>query len=313
MASEKKVLILGGYGRTGLQVARLLLHESRHRIGIAGRDPLKATRTAMGLNWEHAGERVTGVEINVGYRKKLKALLKNYDLVIVSIPHTAFGEQIVQTAYEAGIDYIDISGNGEMRKPTLKLDKLVREAGLTFITQAGFVPGVETVMERYLAGHFDSVDKMTIGGPFIPGVSRFLDVLVKLWEALGLSGLRWGADLGARLRARHSRKFMEPFRTTSVKATASGAFAGVSGELSLTLKHQDPCLATAVTALPCILGLLDGSIKNPGVHVMGHVLDPDCYLGNLWDMGMKVSLQGLSDLKQEKMQPETIDLMEQVA
>jgi len=313
MESGKNILILGGYGRTGLEVAKLLLRESRHRIGIAGRDPLKADLSARDLNWEHAGERVTGVAVNVGYRKKLAALLEDYDLVLVSIPDTAFGEQIAQTAYEAGIDYIDISGSDEIRKPLKQLDEQVREAGLTFITQAGYVPGAQTIIKRYLAGHFDSVDKMTVSGLSIPGVHRFLDSLSRAWEALRLSRFRWGGVLAAGLRERDSRKSRESSPTTSIKATVFGVSDGASGKLSLTLEHQDPYLATAIAALPCILGLLDGSMKNPGVHVMGEVLDPVCYLEYLWELGMTVTFEGLSDLKRCERQSEEVGLMEQVA
>ena len=41
---------------------------------------------------------------------------------------------------------------------------------------------------------------------------------------------------------------------------------------------------------------------------MGKLLDPSRYLANLWDMGMTVSLSGLSDLKQEEDLPEDIRL-----
>jgi hypothetical protein len=46
---------------------------------------------------------------------------------------------------------------------------------------------------------------------------------------------------------------------------------------------------------------------------MGHVLDPERYMEYLWDMGMTVSLKGLSDLEQEKSHPEDTSLIEQVA
>jgi len=387
MKGTKKILILGGYGQTGIQIARLLLKRSQHNICLAGRDQLKAARAAGELNENYFGERVTGVEVNAAFKTQLARLFEKVDLVIVSMPIMGIGEKIAQAALDARIDYIDLSANDEKRKLLLKLDGRIREAGLTFITEAGFLPGAPSVMARYLAGYFDSVDKMTIGGLFreekessgagmdlvpVPGhgpavfrngswqragmkdmkridfgnrqgvkscypmnlvelkgmpeelgcrdlgfyasrVNRFPDSLNLLWETLGLSSFRWGADLGARLLGWGRGLFTKPTRICSVKATAAGVTGGARGQLSLTLEHSDPNLGAAVMALPCIVGLLDGSIKKPGVHVMGHVLDPDRYLGNLWDMGMTVSLQGLSDLKQEETQEQDIRLIEQVA
>jgi len=47
--------------------------------------------------------------------------------------------------------------------------------------------------------------------------------------------------------------------------------------------------------------------------MMGHVLDPERYMENLWDMGMTVSLQGLPDTWLEERQADEIGLIEQVA
>jgi saccharopine dehydrogenase (NAD+, L-lysine-forming) len=164
MKNTKNILILGGYGRTGMEIAKLLLRESRHNIHLAGRDLFEASRAAKQLNWKHSGERVTGVEVNVALKKQLTGVLVDHDLVIDSILDTAFGGQIVQAALDAGIDYINLNTDKEKRLRLKELDVEIRASGLTFITEAGFVPGAPSLMARYVADFFDSLDVVTMGG-----------------------------------------------------------------------------------------------------------------------------------------------------
>jgi len=387
MKDTKNILILGGYGRVGLEMAKLLLRHSRHNICLAGRDLTKASRAARELNSIHFGERVSGVEVNAALKKQLTGLLTNYDLVIVYIPFTAFGGQIAQAAFDARIDYIDLTTNDKKRQRLRELDKSILEAGLTFITEAGFVPGAPSLMARYVAAHFDSVTDITIGGLFkeekmsyrslidlIPalgdnpetfhggswqkagltmsrkidfdkkhgirqcypmdlaelrdlpdklgcrelgfyssGVNWFVDLTVLTWKALRLYKPRWGVELGARLITWGSDKFTRPSFTCSVNVTVNGIINGRSEKLKLTLQHKDPYRAAAIATVPGVMGLLDGSIKQPGVHMMGHLLDPERYMENLWDMEMKVSLQGLPDTWHEEYRANEIRLVDQVA
>jgi saccharopine dehydrogenase (NAD+, L-lysine-forming) len=371
MKSVKKVIILGGYGRAGIEIARLLLKYSHHTICLAGRDQARASRTANELNFRYSGNRVTGIEVNTALENSFTRVLAGYDLVIVAMPVTGVGGRIARAAFKAGVNYIDLNADNEKRKALAELEKDVRDAGLTFITEAGFVPGAPSVMVRYAAAHFNTVDEVTVGGMFreermsygslidmIPalgdspmifkdgtwskagltvtkkvdfgnehgvkscypmdlaeledlpedlhcrelgffgsGVNWFFDSLIFLWKALGLYKTSAGVDLGARLLLWGNRKFTKPPYLCSVNAMVTGVYGGRQRRLKLTVEHEDSYAATAMAALPCVLGLLDGSLRKPGVHMMGHVLDPERYLENLWDMGMTVALEGLSDLE----------------
>lgn len=334
----KNILILGGYGRAGLEIAKLLLRESEHNIDLAGRDFLKATSTAKECNWEYGGQRVRGVEINVAFKKRLTSLMEDYDLVIDSIPFTAFGGQIARAALDTGIDYLDLTTNKEKLLSLKGLDVEIQVADLTFITKAGFVPGTASLMARYLEGYFDSVDTVksscllsesprsyrdcddliptrddspTVYGDG-PGFKRPFDGALTI-----LRGSWLGKLLGIRGHIPEHRQIC------ALMATATGVMNGRMEKLDLTVKHGDFYRATALTSIPCILGILDGSIRQPGVHTMGHVMDPDQYLDDLWRMGMTVSLQGLpetwdensqqSECRLEKTVENNIGLIEQVA
>lgn len=71
-----------------------------------------------------------------------------------------------------------------------------------------------------------------------------------------------------------------------------GAFR--SGRVQQNGGTSDP--QQAIAAVPCVLGILDGSIRKPGVHQAGEVLDHDSYLGKLWDMGMTVSRRTITQV-----------------
>jgi saccharopine dehydrogenase (NAD+, L-lysine-forming) len=134
-------------------------------------------------------------------------------------------------------------------------------------------------------------------GFFGAGVNWFFDSVILIWKALGLYKTSAGIDLGARLLVWGSWKFTKPPNICSVNVTVNGVYGGLKRQLKLTVEHEDSYVATAMAVLPAILGVVDGSLQHPGVHVMGHVLDPERYLENLWDMGMTVALQGLYDLE----------------
>jgi len=328
MKDTKSILILGGYGRTGMEIAKLLLRESRHNIVLAGRDLFKASRAAKRLNCKHSGERVTGVQVNVAFKKQLTSILEDYDLVIDSIPVTAFGGQIARAALDVGIDYVDLTTNKEKLLSLNGLDVEIQAEGLTFITNAGIVPGASFLMARYLFGFFDVLDAVTIGG--LPGEeTHSYRSVVGLIPTPGNSPFIFGDgsevkkpidSIFRRLRARWFRRLPRDCdgipdhrQGLGIKATAKGVMNGREEQLRLTLEHKDPYRATAIATVPCVLELLDGSIKKPGVHMMGHVLDPERYMENLWDMGMAVSLQGLPDTWHEEYRANEIRLVDQVA
>ena len=371
MKTCKNIIILGGYGRAGFEIANLLLETTVHNICLAGRDQARAWRTANELNFRYFGERVTGLEVNTAIGNSLTRVLADYDLVIVAMPVTGIGSRIARAAFDAGIDYIDLNADSEKRQVLMDLDNGIRKRGLTFITEAGFVPGAPSLMARYVAGYFDSVDEIIIGGLFkekktsygsmvdmIPalgdspmifkdgtwaragltvtkridfgkehgnkscypmdlaelrdlpgslrcselgffgsGVNWFFDSVILLWKALKLYKTSRGIDLGARFLVWSNGKFTKSPYICSVNATVNGIYGGRKRQLKLTVEHEDSYVATAVATLPGARAILDGSLQQPGVYIMGHVLDPDLYLENLWDMGMTVALEGLSDLE----------------
>jgi hypothetical protein len=328
MKDTKNILILGGYGNTGLAIARLLLRDSDHNICLAGREQMKADREARVLNWEHSCDRVRGVQVNLGLKRQLIGIMEGYDLVIDNIEETAFNGQAARTALDSGTTYLALTSDKDKLLALKGIDVEIQAEGLTFITNAGIVPGASFLMARYLSGFFDVLDTVTIGG--LPGEETHSYRSVGgLIPTPGNSPFIFGDgsevkkpidSIFRRLRARWFRRFTRDCdgipdhrQGLGVKATAKGVMNGREEQLRLTLEHRDPYRAAAIATVPCILGLVDGSIKQPGVHMMGHVLDAELYMENLWNMGMKVSLQGLPETWHEEYMANEIRLVDQVA
>jgi len=326
MKDFKNILILGGYGQAGMEMAKLLLGESPHNIGLAGRDQMKADREAKTLNWEHSCARVRGVQVNLGLKRQLTGILEGYDLAIDCIRETAFDVQVAKVALGTGTDYLDLTANAGKHLRLNELDEETQAAGLTFITEAGFIPGVASLLTRYLADYFDTVDTVTIDG--LPGEEthsyrNYADLILN--PGYSFPAFSNGSDTKApfdrilrMLRAFWYRRVQRNSSTPvqqqdhTIRVIAAGTVNGRNERLRLTLEHCDLYRAAAISTVPCVLGLLDGSIKKPGVHMMEHVLDLERYMENLWDMGMTVSIEGLSDLKQKECQSGEIRLVEQV-
>ena len=274
MTPVKNILILGGYGRIGFELAKLLLRYSSCEISIAGRDAVKASRAARELNSRCFKEMVRGLEVNACLKAQLMGAFKNVDLVINTIPNTVQGGKIARAALEVGADYIDLGTGGVSGDAYTPFDAEVRDAGLTFITGAGIDSGTLSAMARYIASQLDTIHRVTVDGK--DGSTHAKRLLNRLL------GKDWG-NTGY------------PPEIFSVSASGTGISGGCREKLTLTVGHQDASLGAAVAAFPCVTGLIEGSISRPGIHRMGNVLDSESYLGKLWDMGMTVHLQRWPD------------------
>ena len=110
--------------------------------------------------------------------------------------------------------------------------------------------------------------------------------------ALGLGSIRRG--LGARPLARmlvfSVRRFARPPFAIVLAAEARGGSDGGPRSARVVVRSDDDdgYRLTAAPAVACAKQLLDGSIPRPGVHMMGHLVDPARLLEDLARMGLGV-------------------------
>ena len=156
-------LILGGYGNTGLPLARLLLQETPSRIVIAGRNQAKVDQTASEFNQVYATDRVAGLAVDAADPASLRSAFTGVDCVLVASSTSQYARQVAQAALEAGIDYLDVQYSSQKVRVLKSLAGEIEKAGRCFITEGGFHQGLPAVLVHYAAGQFDAIQTAIVG------------------------------------------------------------------------------------------------------------------------------------------------------
>jgi short subunit dehydrogenase-like uncharacterized protein len=123
-------------------------------------------------------------------------------------------------------------------------------------------------------------------GAYAAGMNGVGDALVALWYVLGLGKYPWLSRLGARALVRTNR-FTRPPLGVVLAVEVAGVSAGRPLRLRVSVQHDDGYVATAIPALSCLLQVLDGTLKEPGIHMMGHAVDVARFIDDIERLGMK--------------------------
>ena len=128
-------------------------------------------------------------------------------------------------------------------------------------------------------------------GFYIAGFNWFVDWLLlpvimlalRLWPERALRPMgrlfQWGL-----------KTFSSPPYGVVLKLEARGRQDGQAKEMGVSLYHEDGYMFTAIPVMACLLQHLDGSIKKPGLWLMGHLVDPERLMKDMERLGIKVSL-----------------------
>ncbi len=154
------ILILGGYGYTGKFLAKHLLAQTDVNIIIAGRSLEKAQAFADGLNDSH----VTARRADASDLDSLTRALQNVSLCLVAAPTTHHAETVIRACINARVDYLDVQLSSKKLNALFAARNEIKQAGLCFITEAGFHPGLPAAMIRYAATKLDSIESAVTAG-----------------------------------------------------------------------------------------------------------------------------------------------------
>jgi saccharopine dehydrogenase-like NADP-dependent oxidoreductase len=161
--AKSHILILGGYGRAGLEIARLLLNHTTARVTLGGHTLEKAQNAANSLNENHPGERVLAKDVDATQRESLQKAFAECDIVIVCVPYKSdSAEKVITAALEAGIDYIDINNDPGKHDVFAQMQDRIRQGDSIFMTEAGIIPGCPAVMLRYIAAIQDDLRNVAV-------------------------------------------------------------------------------------------------------------------------------------------------------
>ncbi len=91
----------------------------------------------------------------------------------------------------------------------------------------------------------------------------------------------------ARLLCWSTRFFTGPPYGVVLQLDAEGVRAGARRKMRLILYHEDGYALTAAPVAACLLQVLDGSSRRPGLHMMGHLVEPSRLLADMRSMGVR--------------------------
>jgi len=155
-----KILILGGYGYTGKLLAKHLLAQTDVQIVISGRNSEKAKTFADELN----NPRVTARQVDAADLSELTQALQGVTLCLVAAPITRHAETVIRACISAHADYLDIQFSSKKLKALFAAEEEIKKAGLCFITEAGYHPGLLAVLIRYAALKLDVTESALTAG-----------------------------------------------------------------------------------------------------------------------------------------------------
>jgi saccharopine dehydrogenase (NAD+, L-lysine-forming) len=154
------ILILGGYGYTGKLLAKHLLAQTNVNIIISGRSLEKATSFADELN----DSRVTVRQADAANLESLTSALQGVTLCLVAAPSTHHAETVIRACINTHVDYLDVQLSSQKLNALFAARNEIKQAGLCFIIEAGFHPGLPSAMIRYAATKLDSIDSAVTAG-----------------------------------------------------------------------------------------------------------------------------------------------------
>jgi saccharopine dehydrogenase (NAD+, L-lysine-forming) len=130
-------------------------------------------------------------------------------------------------------------------------------------------------------------------GFYVAGFNWLADTVVTPLAVLSGSIRRGlGARPLARLLAFSVRRFGRPPFAIVLTAAATGETDGTPRTASVVVRSNDDdgYRLTAVPAVACVKQLLDSAIARPGVHLMGHLVEPARLAGDMERMGIGIDV-----------------------
>lgn len=125
-------------------------------VAVCGRSLKKARAFADQLD-----PKADPVEVDITKREMLKRVIKDYDVVINSSWYE-YNLEVMKTAIDCGVSYVDLGGLYHMTLEQLKLDAAAKKMGVTCLLGIGSTPGTMNVMAAYAAQKLDLIEKVKL-------------------------------------------------------------------------------------------------------------------------------------------------------
>ncbi len=148
-----------GCGVCGLVCAQHVAHHAKvDHLTLADRKTPGAKALASRL----PPERVSVQAVDGTDSRVLRALLKDADVVIASMPWR-LNLAVLETAARVGVDYVDFGMPFDGTGPEFDaVDRLCRDGGVSALVGMGMEPGISDVFAMHAARSFDRVDEVHV-------------------------------------------------------------------------------------------------------------------------------------------------------
>jgi saccharopine dehydrogenase-like NADP-dependent oxidoreductase len=151
-----QVLILGGRGRIGSQVAQDLVTHTQAKITVTGRPTTPGV-----VERQEAEPKIQFLALDLAQGEKLKKAIAAANLVIhCAGPFVYRDGSVLKACIEQGVDYLDVSDNRSFTRIALSHHQAAEAAGVTAIINTGIFPGVSNSMVRHDVEQLDEVEKI---------------------------------------------------------------------------------------------------------------------------------------------------------
>ncbi len=151
------IVLVGGYGQVGLEVARVLAPRYPGRVVLAGRTLPAAQAAAAVIGY---GTRGAIVDADRLHQADSNALLADAALVLACAGHTR--PTLAEAAIRAGADYADITADGTLIADIEALDPLARRNGVAAVLSVGLAPGLTNLLAAAACAGLDSVHRVDL-------------------------------------------------------------------------------------------------------------------------------------------------------
>ena len=182
MKQPKKILILGGYGKAGRQIANLLAMQSRYTIVIGGRNYAKAEQCTFELLQKFPDQGIKAIKVDAYNIDELSNAAKGVDLVIVCMYlQKKSALNIIEAVLKSdAAHYLDLSPGVEKYAAFKEAAQKVNSSNRVFIMDAGFDPGLPGFLSYMAASMVKNPKEITVEALYKEpdiGKSGIVDIL----------------------------------------------------------------------------------------------------------------------------------------
>lgn len=152
-----RIVALGATGQAGAEIVRLLAPRLAvtDELVLAGRSAAKLSATAATIT---GPVRLSTVVVDATDSAAVRTLFTGAQLVIVTVSRPDLIGRLAELAIEAGADWIDTMLSTPTKLAALiALSDRIQAAGLCFVTDAGFHPGLPAALVRWAAEQLDEL------------------------------------------------------------------------------------------------------------------------------------------------------------